>query len=102
MIFGVYELDGKIYDGFYDWETWYKETFCPDTNVLLIIDLTVHGKTYEERKNDVVEKAIDFQDLGSVYDIQLYWSELAEFGAYFEKQGKRYGLLNEFRENGIL
>lgn len=30
------------------------------------------------------------------------YSELVEAQAYFEKQGKRYGLLREFRENGII
>ena len=29
------------------------------------------------------------------------WGELAEWAAYFERLGKRYGLLTEFRENGI-
>ena len=29
------------------------------------------------------------------------WGELAEWGDYFRKMGKRYGLLKEFRENGI-
>lgn len=31
------------------------------------------------------------------------WSygELAELQSYFEQQGRRYGLLREFRENGI-
>lgn len=30
------------------------------------------------------------------------YGELYEFGVYFEKLGKRYGLLKEFRENGII
>ena len=30
-----------------------------------------------------------------------FWGELAEWAAYFERLGKRYGLLTEFRENGI-
>lgn len=30
------------------------------------------------------------------------WGELAESTAYFEKIGKRYGLLKEFKENGII
>ena len=30
------------------------------------------------------------------------WGELAEASAYFEKLGKRYGLIKEFKENGIL
>ena len=30
------------------------------------------------------------------------WGELAESTAYFEKIGKRYGLIKEFKENGII
>lgn len=32
----------------------------------------------------------------------IKFGELYEFGAYFERLGKRYGLLKEFRENGII
>lgn len=32
----------------------------------------------------------------------LTWAELAEATFYFEKIGKRYGLLKEFKENGII
>lgn len=31
----------------------------------------------------------------------MSWGELAEAQSYFEKLGKKYGLLAEFRENGI-
>ena len=31
-----------------------------------------------------------------------YWSEIAQIQAHFEKLGRRYGLLTEFRENGII
>lgn len=30
------------------------------------------------------------------------WGELAEICAYFEKLARRYGLTEEFRENGII
>lgn len=30
------------------------------------------------------------------------WGEIAESTAYFEKIGKRYGLIKEFKENGII
>lgn len=50
---------------------------------------------------------------GIARDIAIQWQlefsehnysygELYEFGVYFEKLGKRYGLLKEFRENGII
>lgn len=35
-------------------------------------------------------------------DTVTTWGELAEASAYFENLGKRYGLIKEFRENGII
>ena len=104
MFYGVYRDDWCICGGFYedDYRDWFSDTFSPDTDTLLMIDLHVHGKTYAERKGDMIEKAHDFQDLFSVYGVSISWGELAIFGDFFEKYGKRYGLLTEFRENGIL
>lgn len=56
--------------------------------------------TYQEKKADVREKAINFQQMFSEYDFS--YSEIIEYQDYFQKQGKRYGLLKEFRENGII
>lgn len=69
--------------------------------MLETIDLTVHGKTYADRKEDVHNKAIDYQNIPAL-GMSLYMSEVATFGEYFATQGKRYGLLSEFRENGII
>ena len=55
--------------------------------------------TYASNKSVVRQEAIDWQnDFGNH---NYSYGELAEFGYYFEKLGKRYGLLKEFRENGI-
>ena len=57
-------------------------------------------KTYRERKEEAREEAIEYQfNFG---EQSHTWSELAEATGYFEKMGKRYGLLKEFRENGII
>lgn len=57
------------------------------------------GVTYQERKNDLEEKAklTQYVDIGG-----LSWGELYEIQVYFETQGKRYGLLREFKENCII
>ena len=43
--------------------------------------------------------AIEWQAASN--DAAVPYSELAEIGERFYKLGKRYGLLKEFRENGI-
>lgn len=101
MFYGIYKSDDMIHCGFYDFETWYRETWSPDVEVLNTIDLTVHGKNYAERKSDVIQKAHDFEDLFTEYGVPMSYGEYAMWGDYFTTQGRRYGLLTEFRENAI-
>ena len=57
--------------------------------------------SYSEGKEKAREEAIEWQNTfseGKTY----YWSEMAEFSDHFSKLAKRYGLIREFRENGII
>jgi hypothetical protein len=54
---------------------------------------------YQLNKGIARDKAIQWQlEFG---EHNYSYGELYEFGNYFYKLGKRYGLLKEFRENGI-
>lgn len=56
--------------------------------------------TYKEQKEKARELAVQWQ-----YDFannNYNWEEISEFTDFFTKLGKRYGLLKEFRENGVL
>ena len=55
---------------------------------------------YQKGKERARQKAINWQLENA--NTSLYMSELALIGSYFMKLGKRYGLLKEFRENGIV
>ena len=55
--------------------------------------------TYETKKEMTRQEAIDWQN--DFCNHNYSYGELAEFGEHFEKLGRRYGLLKEFRENGI-
>ncbi len=54
---------------------------------------------YQEQKEKARETAIEWQQNDS--DFPYSYEGLAIIGEYFYKLGKRYGLLKEFRENGI-
>ena len=54
---------------------------------------------YYDKKEEIRQQAIDWQLDFSNHNYS--WGELADFTSYFYKMGKRYGLLKEFRENGI-
>ena len=54
---------------------------------------------YQKRKEAIRQEAIDWQLEAS--EIIYSYEGLVMVGDYFYKMGKRYGLLREFRENGI-
>ena len=56
--------------------------------------------TYSEKKAKLREEAVEWQCDFSKHNYS--YGELAEMQAYFEKEGKKYGLMKEFRENGII
>ena len=55
---------------------------------------------YQQAKERARQAAINIQATFS--ENAYYMSDLAYFSAYFEKLGKRYGLVKEFKENGII
>ena len=57
------------------------------------------GKTYQQRKAEAREEAINWQ--AEFPDHNYSWGELAAWTEYFRSQGKRYGLLEEFQREGI-
>lgn len=57
-------------------------------------------KTYEEMKEASRSEAIEWQMNFENYNYS--YGEIAYFQNYFERLGKRYGLLKEFRENAII
>jgi len=54
---------------------------------------------YQKQKETIRQEAIDWQIDAS--ETNYSYEGLAMVGDYFYKMGKRYGLLKEFRENGI-
>jgi len=54
--------------------------------------------TYQEHKEQARAKAQALQ----VYELAQSWGEIAQQCEHLEKLAKRYGLLKEFRNEGIL
>ena len=57
-----------------------------------------NAKKYQEHKEQARAKAQAIQ----IYQFSISWGELAEQVAEFERLAKKYGLVKEFRENGII
>ena len=85
---------------FYSWQDFHEYTFSPEdrenTESLVFI---ITGTTYQEKKEALRELAKESQrmDCGG-----LGWAEEADIQYFMETYGRRYGLLREFQENGIL
>lgn len=92
------KIEGGIYNGI-SYETAAAE--IGENNILLYIALTVSGATYADRKNDLRDKAIEWSLTQGEYAAWSY-GELGTISDFFENNGRRYGLLNEFRENAII
>lgn len=56
-------------------------------------------KEYEEGREAAREEAIDWQSNEATKPMSM--DELADWQGYFHDLGSRYGLLEEFQENGI-
>lgn len=105
MFLGYYELDRNepyfniYYKNASGYRQWHKDTFSPHIENIDMLDLSIQGNNYAERKNHAEELAkrwqLDFSGLSWSY------SELVVIQDYFYKIGKRYGLLKEFKENCI-
>ncbi len=57
-------------------------------------------KTYQQRKSELRSHAMVWQ-----YDIantEMSWAFIADVTSRLEKDAKRYGLVREFKENGII
>lgn len=62
--------------------------------------MKIKGKTYKEKKNAVQEMAITYQQKASQKSTS--WEEINRIDEHFRKIAKQYGLIQEFKENGII
>ncbi len=56
---------------------------------------------YEKGKEKTRELALEFQALFTEGE-SISYSELAQWEDLLEKRGRKYGLVREFQENGII
>jgi len=74
-----------------------------DCKSFVVESLKIHPlglSRYEDRRETLSDFAKAWQNKSGemLYD----WSSLADWGAFFSEYGKKYGLLREFRNNGII
>ena len=105
MIYAIIKEDdnGEIYGAtFGNWREYQHYTFSSSRLVLFCCDtkrLKVCGKTREQKKDSAREIAVHWQY--TIGDFCPSYMDFAIAGGYFTALGRKYGLLREFRENGI-
>ena len=69
-------------------------------NTIQVYDANINKRTYSGKKENIRQFAQMFQRwaAGAV----LSWADVAAWGAFFEHVGRKYGLLTEFKEEGII
>lgn len=104
MFIGVYKLEGEEHFAIYykckeGYDAWHSDTFSPLCKDIETLDFKISGKTYRERQASLEDLAKEWQ----LYFCDFSWSygELMEIENYFYENGKRYGLLQVFKENCI-
>lgn len=79
--------------------TFYNDTWSPCDKVICSFYLSIRGKTYQEKKNHIQALAIEWSNNQAP---GLDWVDLSIIYNFFEKYGRRYGLVKEFKENCII
>ena len=101
MIFAAYhdENGNERATTFDFWDQVHSFFFSPCLDPVFATDFKVTGKTYTERKENARNIAIGVQ---AFFWPGLYLSEYADVENELETMGKKYGLIREFRENGVI
>ena len=84
---------------YYSWDQFHNDTFSPDTDGIYIINFVGIGGSYQERKYHIQDIAIEWSHADKN---GLSWGEMATVENWLETYGRKYGLLQEFRENAII
>ena len=84
------------------WHCANSRTFSPVIDILFITDFKIKGKNYKERKENARFLAIELQRTYIDYNIYASYSEIMQLSNIFERIGKKYGLLKEYKENCII
>ena len=92
----------EIYTEWNDcWRCAHTHTFSPIIDTIFVTDFKISGKNYNDKKENARSLAIDIQHTYIYYDIYTSYYDTMQLSSIFEKIGKRYGLLKEYKENGI-
>ena len=100
MIYAYFVFNGKHFQGVFSEEELNRISFSPEVDMKYSVRLKAHGKDFTRRLAQTIFN-MDTEAVNSGADC-LSYGELAILSAFFTKAARRFGLVREFRENGII
>lgn len=94
------EGNERIAEVFLEHQYFFNKTFSPDTDPKIEMNFSLGNGSYKDKKNKLHDMAVEISHLISNLN-GLTWYEMIIISNWFERNGKRYGLLREFRAEGI-
>ena len=88
-----------LVDSAADYEIYYSASFNPNCSITRL-NFDLRGSTYAERKQAAKQIALNWDSIRA--EAVLSYGELTIIAEFFERIGRKYGLLREFAENGII
>ena len=89
-------IENRLY---FDHGSYIKDTFNPECETLTTINFALSGYGYKKKKEAARNIAVEWSNIGDVSG--LSWFDICHISEWFSTIGKRFGLLSEFRENGL-
>lgn len=96
MIFAVVDNTASLFNM---WSDYHAATFSPDCTISACIPLQLHGSTYAARRESL--RTIT-QDIQSADNGGMSYGEIAILDNWISTNARRYGLLTELRQEGII
>ena len=102
MIYAVIEKNGdRTAEGFFTWQDYHAATFSPDATPETVqrIPARISGRNYLERKSAAYEVLLNFSEILGAPGLDYFDLFFIQNDA--ERIARRYGLLQEARENAV-
>lgn len=103
MIYAVITASGEDLPNLYTFGTWdayHAATFSPENEIHAVADTEIHGRSYKARKSNAHSALVQMQYLLFVPGLSM--GEMQDISDAAEIIARRYGMLAEARENGII
>lgn len=101
MILAIVNIDNddkmRVY---YSYEELHKDLYCPDDSLVWATDFKIKGKTYAERKQFARDIGVTISNNREIEEITHI--DAMNIAENLDNLAKRYGLIKEFRENGLI